>query len=96
MKMKSQVFPYEQIDRQTDITKLVVAFRNFSNVSNSEQLHVFTPPPSIIRRMKWVGHVPLMEQQRNAQNILVGRLEGRRPLQRPRRRWKDNIHMGVK
>jgi hypothetical protein len=46
--------------------------------------------------MRGAGHVPLMEQQRNAQNILVGRLERRRPLQKPRRRWKDNIHIGVK
>jgi hypothetical protein len=28
---------------------------------------------------------------RGAYNILVGRPEGRRPLGRPRRRWKDNI-----
>jgi hypothetical protein len=28
-----------------------------------------------------------------AYNILVGRPEGRRPLERPRRRWEDNIKM---
>jgi hypothetical protein len=28
---------------------------------------------------------------RNAYNILVGKLEGKRPLGRPRRRWEDNI-----
>jgi hypothetical protein len=28
---------------------------------------------------------------RGAHNILVGRLEGRRPLGRPSRRWEDNI-----
>jgi hypothetical protein len=27
--------------------------------------------------------------------ILVGRLEGRRPLGRPRRRWEDNIKMDL-
>jgi hypothetical protein len=26
---------------------------------------------------------------------LVGRPEGKRPLQRPRRRWKDNIKLDV-
>jgi hypothetical protein len=26
-----------------------------------------------------------------ADTILVGRLEGRRPFERPRRRWEDNI-----
>jgi hypothetical protein len=29
-----------------------------------------------------------------AYNILVGRLEGRRPLGRPRHRWEDNIKIG--
>jgi hypothetical protein len=27
---------------------------------------------------------------------LVGRLEGRRPLGRPRRRWEDNIKMDLR
>jgi hypothetical protein len=27
--------------------------------------------------------------------ILAGRLEGNRPFGRPRRRWKDNIKMGL-
>jgi hypothetical protein len=30
-----------------------------------------------------------------AYRILVGRPEGRRPLGRPRRRWKDNIKMDL-
>jgi hypothetical protein len=28
--------------------------------------------------------------------VLVGRPEGKRPLGRPRRRWKDNIKMDIK
>jgi hypothetical protein len=28
--------------------------------------------------------------------VLVWRPEGKRPLGRPRRRWKDNIKMGVR
>jgi len=27
---------------------------------------------------------------------MVGKLEGKRPLGRPRRRWEDNIRMGVR
>jgi hypothetical protein len=34
-----------------------------------------------------------MGELRGAYNILVGKPEGRRPLGRPRRRWKDNIKM---
>jgi hypothetical protein len=28
--------------------------------------------------------------------ILVGRPEGKRPLGRPRRKWEDNIKMGLR
>jgi hypothetical protein len=28
--------------------------------------------------------------------VLVGRQEGRRPLERPRRRWEDNIQMNLR
>jgi hypothetical protein len=34
-----------------------------------------------------------MGEKRSSYRILVGRPEGRRPLGRPRRRWKDNIKM---
>ena len=37
-----------------------------------------------------------MEQYRNAYRILVGKPEGKRPLGRPRRRWEDNIKMGLR
>jgi hypothetical protein len=32
-------------------------------------------------------------ERRNAYRLLVGKLEGRRPLGRPRRRWVRNIKM---
>jgi hypothetical protein len=31
-----------------------------------------------------------------AYKILIGKLEGKRPLGRPRRRWVDNIKMDLK
>jgi hypothetical protein len=34
-----------------------------------------------------------MGEKRNAYKILVGKLERKRPLGRPRRRWEDNIKM---
>jgi hypothetical protein len=37
-----------------------------------------------------------MEEKRNAYRILVGNLEGKRPLGRPRRRWVDNIKMDLR
>jgi hypothetical protein len=35
-----------------------------------------------------------MEERRGVYRVLVGKLEGKRPLGRPRRRWEDNIKMG--
>jgi hypothetical protein len=32
---------------------------------------------------------------RDVYRVLVGRPEGKRPLGRPRRRWKDNIRMDL-
>jgi len=34
-----------------------------------------------------------MREERGAYRVLVGKLEGKRPLGRPRRRWVDNIRM---
>jgi hypothetical protein len=56
--------------------------------------------PNIIRviksrRMRRVGHVARMGEKRGAYRILVGRPEGRRPLDRPRLRWEDNIKMDL-
>jgi hypothetical protein len=36
------------------------------------------------RRMRWAGRVAHMENTRNAYKILVGKFEGKRPLERSR------------
>ena len=36
-----------------------------------------------------------MEERRSAFKILTGKPTGKRPLGRPRRRWEDNIRMGL-
>jgi hypothetical protein len=36
-----------------------------------------------------------MEVRRGAYRFLVGKPEGKRPLERPRRSWEDNIKMDV-
>jgi hypothetical protein len=43
------------------------------------------------RRMRWAGHLAQSGEKRNAYRILVGMLEEKRPLGRPRCRWADNI-----
>ena len=58
------------------------------------------PSPNIVRviksrRMRWVGHVARLGEERGVYRVLVGKPEGRRPLGRPRRRWADNIRTGL-
>jgi hypothetical protein len=68
---------------------------------HNEELHGLYSSPNIVRVikarwMRWAGHVAGMGEVRRAYNILVGRPEGRRPLERPRRRWEDNIKMDLR
>ena len=63
----------------------------------NEELYDLYSSPNIIRmikarRMRWVGHVASMDERRGAYKVFVGKLEGKRPLGRPRRRWEDNIN----
>jgi hypothetical protein len=46
--------------------------------------------------MRWAGYVASVGEKRNASKVLVGRPERNRPLQRPRRRWEDNIKMDLR
>jgi len=45
------------------------------------------------RRMRYAGHVVLMGEGRVVHRVLVGKLEEKRPLERPRRRCELNIKM---
>jgi hypothetical protein len=47
------------------------------------------------RRMRWAGHVARMGEDRGVHRVLVGKLEGKRTLERPKRRWEDNIKMDL-
>jgi hypothetical protein len=45
--------------------------------------------------MRWVGNVSHMGQSRGAYRVLVGKPEEKRPLQRARLRWEDNINVDL-
>jgi hypothetical protein len=47
------------------------------------------------RRMRWAGHVVRVGDRRDAYMGLMRRLEGSRPLERPRCRWEDNIKVDL-
>jgi hypothetical protein len=41
------------------------------------------------------GHVAGMGEGRGVHRVLVGKSEGKRPLERPIHRWEDNIKMDL-
>jgi len=47
------------------------------------------------RKMTWVVHVARMGERIGVYRVMVGRLEGKRPLGRPNLRWKENIKMDI-
>ena len=46
--------------------------------------------------MIWAEHVASIKLSRNAYRVLMRRPEIKRPLGRPRHRWKDNIKMDLR
>jgi hypothetical protein len=67
---------------------------------HSGELHNLYSSPDIIRqiksrRMRWAGHVARIGEGRNMYKVLVGKPEGKRPLERPRHRWEDGIKMDL-
>jgi hypothetical protein len=48
------------------------------------------------RRMRWVGHVAGIGEERKVYKVFVGKPEGKRPLGRPRRRWEGEIRMDLR
>jgi hypothetical protein len=65
------------------------------------ELHNLYSSPDISRqtksrRMRWAGHVARMGEGRNVYRPLVGKPEGKRPLERPRRRWENRVKMDLK
>jgi hypothetical protein len=45
--------------------------------------------------MRWAGHVARTGEERKVYEVLVGKPEGKRPLERPRRRWEDGVRMDL-
>jgi hypothetical protein len=71
-------------------------WRKFHN----KELHDLYSSPYIVRvirsrRMRWTGHVARMGEERDVYRVLMEKSEGKRPLERPRRRWEDNIRMDL-
>jgi hypothetical protein len=68
---------------------------------HNDELHNLYSSPNIVRviklrRMRWAGHVARIGEEKGVYRILVGRPERKRPLERPRRGWEDNIKMDLR
>jgi hypothetical protein len=68
---------------------------------HNDELHNLYSSPKIVRviklrRIRWAGHVARMGERRGVYRLLFGIPEGKRPLERPRRRWDDNIKMDLR
>jgi hypothetical protein len=73
---------------------------SWRKLHNSE-FHSLYSSPNIVRviksrRMRSAGHVARMGVGRGVYRVLVWKPEGKRPLERPRHRWEDNIKMDLK
>jgi hypothetical protein len=67
---------------------------------HNDKMHSLYSSPNIVRviksrRLMWAGPVACMGEERGVYRVLVGRLEGKRPLGRPRSRWEDNNKMDL-
>ena len=67
---------------------------------HNKELNDLYCSPNIVRviksgRMRCAGHVARMGESRGVYRLLVGKLEGKKPLGRPRHRWEDNIKMDL-
>jgi hypothetical protein len=66
---------------------------------NNEELYALCSSPNFIRviksrRKRWAGHVARMGEMRDAYRLLLI-CEGKRPLGRPWRIWKDSTNMNL-
>jgi hypothetical protein len=65
---------------------------------HNDELHNLYSSPNIVRviksrKLRWARHVARMGEGRGVYRVLFGKPEGKRPLERTRRRWDDNIKL---
>jgi hypothetical protein len=48
------------------------------------------------RIIRWARNVADMRERKEAHGVLEAKSEGKRPLGRPKRKWKDNIKIDLR
>ena len=75
--------------------RTIVGVRWDDFVRNTDIRERLCQPPVSLKlrraRLKWFGHVERMGDERQVRRITKAEMEGRRPVGRPRTRWKDVI-----
>jgi hypothetical protein len=67
---------------------------------HNEKLNDLYSPSNIIwiiksRRIKWAGHVAIMEEMRGVDWVLVGKPNRKGQIGRSRLKWEDNIKLDL-
>ena len=67
---------------------------------HNEEMNDLYSSPNIVRviksrRIRWAGYVARMGERRGVYRVLVEKCEGKRLLEKPRRRWEDYIKMDL-
>jgi hypothetical protein len=62
----------------------------------NKELYELLDGPGIVKciklkRLQWASYIVRMDNSRILKKVLDGKLHGRRPVERPRLRWEDNI-----
>jgi hypothetical protein len=73
---------------------------DWTKLHHEELCSLYGSPNIIIviksRRMRWAEYVARMGEMGNSYDFSIGKLEGKRRVGRPKRRWEDNIRMDFK
>jgi len=67
------------------------------NTQESQETDIQVPGDfePVLTTNRWAGHVERMGKRKCVYRVLVWKLEGKRPLGRPRRSWEDYIKMDL-
>jgi len=73
--------------------------REWKKLRNEELNYLYSSPNNVqmikSRKMRWAGYIARIGERRGVYRVLVGELEEKKPLGRPRPKREDNIKMDL-